>query len=349
MKKLILAFAAIISTFILSSNVAAASVTVDLSKYASETLSETFAAENISYDFASSNYRDTNDVTTIYVFRKDGCKNCENFYNFIKNNLLPAHGDKFRVVSYELSQNNRNFTLLEQIADAYGQKSANGSYATPAVIVGNTMSTGVVDSTRQQEITNLITAGTTDDVTDSSDIKNNMKSIFTDSGITLTTSDKYYPNHALSVLPTDASSLTLTNYEYISAHDISLMNNAVTVPLSNTSLTITIPVTKTYKKYKVAYIENGQISETIDASYQNGSIIFNTSHLSKYAVYGSNTEVLTPSETVETTTPKKSAPTAPNGGVEVTNAISTSVSTFILITSLAGIILTLRQKHSKQC
>lgn len=120
MKKLILAFAAIISTFILSSNVAAASVTVDLSKYASETLSETFAAENISYDFASSNYRDTNDVTTIYVFRKDGCKNCENFYNFIKNNLLPAHGDKFRVVSYELSQNNRNFTLLEQIADAYG-------------------------------------------------------------------------------------------------------------------------------------------------------------------------------------------------------------------------------------
>jgi hypothetical protein len=127
------------------------------------------------------------------------------------------------------------------------------------------------------------------------------------------------------------------------------MNNAVTVPLSNTSLTITIPVTKTYKKYKVAYIENGQISETIDASYQNGSITFNTSHLSKYAVYGSNTEVLTPSETIETTTPKKSAPTAPNGGVEVTNAISTSVSTFILITSLAGIILTLRQKHSKQC
>lgn len=348
MKKLILALAAIISTFVLSANASAAPVTVDLSRYASETLQESFTAENINYDFSSSDYNDTGDVVTLYVFRKDGCSNCKNFYNFIKNSLLPTYGSKFRVVSYEVSQNLNSYTILDQIATAYGQP-ISGSYSTPAVIIGNTLTFGAVDATRQQEITDLISAGTTtDDVIDSSNIRTNMKTSFTDNGITLTTTASYYPNHTLSTLPTDASSLTLNGYEYISAHDINLKNGAITVPLTNTSLTISIPVSKTYNTYKVAYIENGKIVDVIDAEYQNGFVTFNTSHLSEYAVYGSNAEILTPTETSTTTTTKKNTPTAPNGGVESANAISTNVSTLILLLGVSSAIFTFRQGRAKR-
>lgn len=352
MKKLILAIATIISIFALSANASAATTTVDLSRYASETLAETFTAENISYDFSNSNYNDSNNVVTLYVFRKDSCTNCKNFYNFIKDTLLPNYADKFRVVSYELQNNPTNFTLLNQIADAYGQKPADGTYTTPIVIVGNTMSAGPVNTNRQQEIINLINSSTTtDEVIDSSSIRTNMKTSFTDSNFTLTTTDRYYPNHSLSVLPTDASNLTLNGYEYISAHDITLMNNAVNVPLKNTNLTLSIPVNKTYTSYKIAYIENGQIAEVIDAKYQNGFVTFNTSHLSEYAIYGSNTEILTPTETTETnasTITKKTIPTTPNGGVQSTNAISTNVSTLILLLGISGIVFTYRQNRTKR-
>lgn len=347
MKKLFLALATVISTFAIASNAAAATVTVDLSRYSSETLSETFAAENIDYDFANSNYNDANDVVTIYVFRKDGCINCKNFYNFIKSSLLPAYSDKFRVVSYELSQNPTNFTLLNAVADAYGQKPADGVYGTPVVIVGNTMSTSAVNGTRQQEIINLVTSGTTtDDITDSSNIKANMKNTFSDSNITLTTTAKYYPNHTLSAIATDASSIKLDGYEYISAHDIQLMNNAVTVPLTNTSLTLSIPINKTYQSYKVAYVQNGQIAEVIDAQYQNGFVTFNTSHLSEYVVYGSNTQSSTTEDATTNITTVNKLPKSPNTAAIIDAAIECVIPTFILITALAATIITVRQKRN---
>ncbi len=345
MKKLIFTLATIISTFVLSTNVSAAPVSVDLSRYGSETLAETFAAENITYDFANSNYNDSNDIITLYVFRKDGCGNCKNFYNFVKDSLLPTYGDKFRVVSYELSQNRTNLTLLDQIADAYGQKPADGAYSTPVVIAGDTMSKGFVDTTRQQEIISLINNNATDDITDTSNIRTNLTTSFTDSGITLTTSAKYYPNHTLSAIAVDNSNIALSDYEYISSYDMSLMNNAVTVPLTDTPLTLSIPVNKSYKTYKVAYIKNGKIVETFDGNYQNGVVTFNTRHLSEYAVYGSNGTTLTPSGTEEA---KKTAPGAPNGGVETTNAISTSISTLIVILGLGATAFTLRQSRDRR-
>lgn len=355
MKKLILALAAIISTFALSNSAFATSpVNDNLSKYYGETLKETFAIEGIEYDFSTSNYSDErDDVPTIYAFRKEGCNICRSFYSyFIRTKLLPNYGDKFRIVSYEVSKNTDNYFLLSQIADTLGQP-ITSSYATPAVVIGDTISFGNLSSNREDEIINLIENGTTDIVNDTSNPRVLPTTSFTDAttGITLNTTDKYYTTHTLSATATDASNLTLDGYEYISAHNINLMNGAITVPLANTSLTLSIPVTKTYKTYKVAYIENGQIAKVIDAVYQNGLVTFNTSHLSEYAIYGSNTETLTPTEVTETsatTTVKKAAPTAPNGGVQSANAISTNVTTLILLLGISGVVFTYRQNRAKR-
>lgn len=322
MKKLTLLFTAIITAVTLSPSAIAAPV--DLSRYASETLEETFAAEQITYDFQNSDYNDNNDVVTIYVFRKDGCINCKNFYNFVKNTLLPNYGSKFRVVSYELSQNKINFTLLNQLADFYNQKPADGIYPTPIVIVGNTISKGSVNSTRQQEIVDIINSNTTFDAVDElnagiTNINNSLKTEFTaTSGIILNTATPYYRSHSLTSTPINVSNLTLDgykDYEYITAHDINFMNNNTPIPLSNTKLTIRIPITNTHKSYKVAYIKNGKISEVIDAKYQNGFITFETSHLSEYAVYGTNTVALTPNQVTQSTAIKNNVPKAPNSGV----------------------------------
>ena len=53
---------------------------------------------------------------------------------------------------------------------------------------------------------------------------------------------------------------------------------------------ITIPVAVKYDKYVVAYVKDGKIVETIDATYNDGFVTFKSSHLSEYAVFGKNTE-----------------------------------------------------------
>lgn len=339
MKKLGLILTAILTTIALTSSAAAASI--DLSADPSETLNETFAAEGIDYDFSTSDYDDTaSDRITIYVFRKAGCGNCRAFYNFIKDSLLPTYGSKFKVISFELPI---GFNPLIQLAEYFNQKPANNSYATPIVVVGNTMSKGYVDTARQQEIIDIINSGTDFDAINEinagiANINGSMKTEFTAAnGITLNTTDPYYRSCNLSTIATDASALTLDNYEYIAAHDIKLVNGSTDIPLSNTRLTVHIPATNTHKAYKVAYIKDGKITELLDAQYADGFITFETSHLSEYAIYGTDvaattppvTTPLTPTETVTTTTStsstsgtsttttstKTNVPKAPNTGV----------------------------------
>lgn len=335
MKKLGLILITIFTTVALSSSTAAASISLDT--YPTETLSETFTAEGINYDFSTSNYDDiATDRTTIYVFRKTGCGNCRAFYNFIKSSLLPTYGNKFKVVSFELPI---GFEILNQVAEFYGQKPANGVYSTPIVVVGDTISKGFVDATRQQEIIDIINSGTSFDTIDEinagiTSINNSMKTEFTStSGITLNTTDPYYRSCVLNTTATDSSTISLDGYEYIASHNINLVNGGTNLPLSDTKLTIRIPTANTHKAYKAAYIKDGKIAEVLDAKYADGCVTFETTHLSEYAIYGTDTPTstpptevstpLAPTEVVETTTTtstttttvKKNVPKAPNTGV----------------------------------
>ena len=46
---------------------------------------------------------------------------------------------------------------------------------------------------------------------------------------------------------------------------------------------------KGYDKYKVVYIVNDEIKETLPAAVENGYIVFETNHLSQYGIVGTNT------------------------------------------------------------
>lgn len=45
------------------------------------------------------------------------------------------------------------------------------------------------------------------------------------------------------------------------------------------------------KNYKIVYLKNGEIKETLDAKIKNGYIVFETSHLSNYAIVATKQEV----------------------------------------------------------
>ncbi len=259
----------------------------------SETLKEAFDAEGItSYDL--SNYSETGDKVPIYLFRKNGCQNCKNFLTYIKDVLLPQYGDKFKVVSYELSTNASNFNLLNKVATFFNESQT--TYATPYVVVGSKTFSGAIyhNNEIRNEIEATIRSNTNYDVIDemlngNQNINNNK--IFTDNGITLTSEALLNSKYTLKASAINLQNIILDNFKYIAAYDISMYDGGNIVPLSNGSFQIKIPISEKYGTYKIAYIENNKIMETLDATYENGFVNFTTSHLSEYAIYGMNDSI----------------------------------------------------------
>lgn len=94
--------------------------------------------------------------------------------------------------------------------------------------------------------------------------------------------------------------ILMDSYQYISLYDISFYHGDEKVSISNQALTIRIMVDDEYDAYKVAYIENGEIKEEIPAVYEDGCIIFTTTHLSEYAIYGMNESSIVTEENPQT-------------------------------------------------
>lgn len=292
MKKMLVALLAFLASAILPlTSVSAAGGPIDMSRYPSETLAEAFNADGINFDFTTSSYDDTNtaDKTIIYVFRMDGCSNCKNFLKFIASDLLPNYANKFVVKSFEVHNNPINMGLVSQLAKFYGQESAN---STPIVVAGSTFSTGFVDTARQDEIKTVIASGDTYDAISVinqgvTDFKAGSKTTFSSNDISFVSNTGFNNNFHLQVAPIDKSSVAMNGHEYIAAYDISLYNYTTIVPVSGGQYQISMPVSKVYDTYKVAYLNAAdQITEEFDATAQNGVITFTTSHLSNYAIYG---------------------------------------------------------------
>ena len=80
-----------------------------------------------------------------------------------------------------------------------------------------------------------------------------------------------------------------------------MLENGQIVKISDTKMKIKIALPenlKGYKEYKIVYITNDEIKETIPATIEDGYIVFETSHLSQYGVVASekisNTSVVNP-------------------------------------------------------
>lgn len=91
----------------------------------------------------------------------------------------------------------------------------------------------------------------------------------------------------------------------ISVYDINIVDkNNKLVNVDNTKLKIRIPFDNSfnYNYFKVLYLDNNEVKETINATYNNGNIIFYVNHLSRYAIVATKEENTT---TTSTTTIKQ--------------------------------------------
>lgn len=78
-----------------------------------------------------------------------------------------------------------------------------------------------------------------------------------------------------------------------------------TVEMKNGKFVISLPIKEDMQKYdiyKVVYIKDGNVMEQIDAKLVNGKIVFNTTHLSTYAVVGMNKVAENPNFLTQTNT-----------------------------------------------
>lgn len=268
---------------------------IDISNCTSEDLITTFKVEGIT-DYDVTKYNKKNDKRiNIYVFRGDGCRNCENFYKYyVAKKLLASHGDKIKIISYEVRNNPQNFRLLNAAKTLLNEQS--NTYATPTVFIGNKTFSGdlVVNNAEQKQaemetaINALYNSNNRYDIIEELTCKN----AFTDNtaNITLTSAKKLDKHYVLKTNKVDYQNLKLEEtYNYIVGYDISMYNGNVVVPLSNGSFKIRIPISAKYLTYKVGYVKDGKIQEEFKATYDNGFVEFTTTHLSEYVVYGTNT------------------------------------------------------------
>ena len=115
-------------------------------------------------------------------------------------------------------------------------------------------------------------------------------SLKSDLNVVFTSKNELNNAYVLITKGIKVSDLTLDGYLPISGYDINVYNGNEIVEMKDGEFEITIPVAVKYDKYVVAYVKDGKIVETIDATYNDGFVTFKTSHLSEYAVFGKNTE-----------------------------------------------------------
>ena len=107
-------------------------------------------------------------------------------------------------------------------------------------------------------------------------------------------------NYTLDIKQIEVNNnLSNKNVKYIV--DINVLENGQVVKISDTKMKIKISLPenlKGYKEYKVVYITNDEIKETIPATIEDEYLVFETSHLSHYGIVAtektSNTNVANP-------------------------------------------------------
>lgn len=112
---------------------------IDLNDYKTMGLKET--VENEGLEFASPDYKETDNQVVIYLFRGEGCGYCNAFIKFA-NELSKTYGEKFKLVSFEVWQNTDNADLLGAVS-SFLEQDAGG---VPYIVIGDQVFPGYADS-----------------------------------------------------------------------------------------------------------------------------------------------------------------------------------------------------------
>ncbi len=84
-----------------------------LDDYNTTGLKETVAAEGL--ELLNKDYKENDKQAVIYLFRGQGCSHCHEFVEFL-NSISKEYGNYFRLVAFEVWQDNTNSALLSKIA-----------------------------------------------------------------------------------------------------------------------------------------------------------------------------------------------------------------------------------------
>ena len=108
-------------------------------KYKTLNLREALAEEEIEEKFTD--YKETDDQATIYLFRGNGCGYCRAFLEFL-NSITDEYGQYFKVVSYEVWKDSDNSQLLNEVSNFLGQPAG----GVPYIIIGERVFPGYASS-----------------------------------------------------------------------------------------------------------------------------------------------------------------------------------------------------------
>lgn len=120
------------------------------SGYTSLNLIQTFAEDGIT--LSTTDYKETDDQITIYLFRGNGCGYCHSFLDYL-NSILKDYGKYFKLVSYEVWTNQKNNALLTEVSSFLGQPAT----GVPYVVIGDQVFPGYDESYNEGIISAIMT------------------------------------------------------------------------------------------------------------------------------------------------------------------------------------------------
>lgn len=112
--------------------------------YESKTLSEAIKDEEIENDLGD--YDDNEEKPVIYLFRGKGCSHCYEFLEYASSDLVKEKGNKFRMVTYEVWNNEANAELMQKVSD-YFKDDASG---VPYIVIGDKTFNGYSNSMNKE-------------------------------------------------------------------------------------------------------------------------------------------------------------------------------------------------------
>lgn len=89
-----------------------------------------------------SNYQESNDKITIYLFRGKGCTFCKAYLTFM-DSITEEYGKYFNMVSFEVWNNENNWNLMQRVSYHLKNEVAGG---VPYIIIGDKVFQGFAES-----------------------------------------------------------------------------------------------------------------------------------------------------------------------------------------------------------
>lgn len=103
-------------------------------------LEDALKEEEIKYDLGD--YQETDEKATVYLFRGKGCSHCYEFLEYVANDLVKESGDYFKLVTYEVWNNEDNKELMDEVADYLGEEAG----GVPFIVIGDKVFSGYASS-----------------------------------------------------------------------------------------------------------------------------------------------------------------------------------------------------------